>query len=81
LRSETRVSLPGVGEGGGVCSMATESEVEVLSCDRFRRLLGCESGDWEVEADMEGVEEAEEEGRPVEVLDESAARAACVMGI
>lgn len=54
--------LLGVGEGGGVCLMVIELEVEVLLCDCFRCLFGCEFGDWEVEVDMEGVEEVEEEG-------------------
>lgn len=82
MRSGTRASLPAVGEGGGVCSIAIESEPEMLSCDRFRRLLGCWSGDWEPEAGIEGVDEADEEdGRLVVVFVESAARAAWVMGI
>ena len=76
--------LPGVGDGGGVCSIAAVSEVGVLSCERLMRLLGCDSGEREAEADMEGVEEVEAEaveGRPDDDLEERAARAACVMGM
>lgn len=42
----------GVGEGGGVVSRITASDA--LSCDRFIRLLGCESGDCERRVEDEG---------------------------
>lgn len=65
----------GLGEGGGVCSMATSS-----ACDRFCRLLGCDS---EPSVPDVGGDEAEEDDDGREALLEAAAaaaRAACVMG-
>lgn len=41
--SSVMSTLAGVGEEGGVVSMATEFEEPL--CDRLTRLLGCESGD------------------------------------
>ena len=79
--SKTR-ALFEVGDGGGVCSTTDVSGATALSCDRFWRLLGCESGDCEPVEGMEGVDADDEEGRPEDVLEvDSAARAACVMGM
>ena len=62
--------------------MATASDDEVLPCDLLKRLLGCDSGDCDPAADLNGGEADEDtEGRPEELFDEAAARAACVMGI
>ena len=84
MKSRSSTVLPGVGEGGGVCSIAFESVLGVLSCERLMRLLGCDSGERGAEADIEGVEEVEAEaveGRPDDDFEERAARAACVMGM
>lgn len=70
---------PGVGEGGGVCSMAMSSE-----CDRFCRLLGCASGAPEPDEGGDKAEEAvlDEDEDDLEAFLEAAAaaRAACVIG-
>ena len=70
----------GVGEGGGVCSMAISSE-----CDRFCRLLGCALGASEPEVGGDKAGEAaldEDDEDDLEALLEAAAaaRAACVIG-
>ena len=72
--------VAGVGEGGGVCSMATGSAS--ASCDRLRRLLGWESGECDREAELraEAEEADEDELRPALLEAADAARAAAVMG-
>jgi len=75
--------VAGVGEGGGVCSMALESDFD--SWDRLRRLVGWESGEGEcdLEAELRGEVELEaddDEGRPALLEAADAARAALLMG-
>ena len=73
LECESRLES-GVGEGGGVCSMAMSS-----ACDRFCRLLGCASGASELD---ESSDEALQDEDDLEACLEAAAaaRAACVIG-
>jgi hypothetical protein len=80
--SDISTLVAGVGEGGGVASIAVESAE--ASWARFRRLLGCESGECEREVELRGEAEPEaeaeaedEDGRPALL---EAARAALVIG-
>lgn len=72
--------VAGVGEGGGVVSMAMGSTSPEWDC--LRRLLGWESGDLERDDELRGdaddAEELERRALLVEAL--CAARAAAVMG-
>lgn len=65
----------GVGEGGGVCSMAMSS-----ACDRFCRLLGCASGASELDGSSDEALEEDEDDLEACLEAAAAARAACVIG-
>lgn len=66
-----------VGEGGGVDSMAMAESG--AGCDRFKRLLGCESGDCDREEDVGREDEEADDRRPAPF--EAAARALLVTGM